>query len=924
MTPSRNDGDSPWKARGGISLRRNPGESRRRPRWLSVTRPLSLPIRILAATVWVISAAAIAPATAAAGVDPSAPARTATIEVRVKDPDGAPLSDLNVGLQALPDPTLAAGGRSDPWIWLYAYRLNARTDAQGKAFISNVRVGSYSVNVGLPGNSYFIPPGQNPLSPQPTLTIVMEGERSTVDLVLARGDRMSCQLEIPYGPVASGKVIFVETTTGSRAESILQSSGNTAYLERLLPPGRWEVTIDPPEGVLLQEFEMDRVPLPGSRATIDVIDGGRNVNLTWRYAASCRVTGALTWNLGDSQPGQVVAHLVRPGPWYDDAVRRGGSKFDSVRARSVRPGMYEVYLPNGSWRLQPEGDLLESSTPPFIDLDLSPGQEASADFDLKAKPEATEQSVLNVRVESPDGRPLEHALVAVWPLGAEKNGQEPLKRGETTGTYYPEAVILGLPKGSYLVAAGHEQYTEGRAEVREFQAATGQPSKVTVSLGRGAVVRALAKDEKGTPIENIVLKVSRLGDSPPSLVKDPDLAKRRKHRTAATDETGRLKIWGLDSGTYSIEPTFGKDRQRTHFLRIARGEKLLEGAVETALTENEETDVDLRLVPAASLTARLACSDAGPLPRKASIRLLSPSPDDETVADPAEKPSQGPDARSGARASKSADHGKEKDVLLALGEVKLTGREWNTLFMGPMNGGAYAVAVRPEGHDRWTYAPGTEDRLRASPVGLEEGKTADIGVIDIDCGPTIAVRPRILSGDPVPDLREGKLEVVLEQQAAPLIKLPQPRQEVARRLIRLRGLPEGKFRVGVTLTHPYFIPTTIRLEPLPVTLERGGEAVVPVPVAAIGGAIVVSSDLGAAGAVLSPLRQAPSHATVPSSGGVDPGDARRAIAIDGMVRFEGVTAGAYRLEVFFDAECTRPIRSWDRLQVEPEKTVRLP
>src|SRR5262249_4844474 len=151
----------------------------------------------------------------------------------------------------------------------------------------------------------------------------------------------------------------------------------------------------------------------------------------------------------------------------------------------------------------------------------APGQEATADFDLKARSQddSDPRPALEVEVQSPDGRGVEHARVAIWPLSGAKEGKEPLVRGETGRNGVASIALQAPAKGDYLVAAGNEEYAEGHAELREFEANPKKPERVKVILGRGAVVRALAKDEKGAPLNAIELHADRSGDPAPSLLK---------------------------------------------------------------------------------------------------------------------------------------------------------------------------------------------------------------------------------------------------------------------------------------------------------------------------------------------------------------------------------------------------------------------
>src|SRR5204862_4298997 len=116
---------------------------------------------------------------------------------------------------------------------------------------------------------------------------------------------------------------------------------------------------------------------------------------------------------------------------------------------------------------------------------------------------------------------------------------------------------------------------------------------------------------------------------------------------------------------------------------------------ETTLAEGEKKDVVLRLVPAAAITARLVCLDRGPLPEKAAVRVF-------------------PVAASG----EDEDPASRKDAVLDRGDLILTGRDKDGLFVGPLPAGPHTMALRPDGFDRWTFPPGPEDPERATPLIL--------------------------------------------------------------------------------------------------------------------------------------------------------------------------------------------------------------
>ena len=767
------------------------------------------------------------------------PCDAATVTVHLQDGSGAPLSGFTVVLHQTSDAT----GAPPPQRLRYGSR--AITES-GLARFTSIEAGMWWVGVVSPrGSGYllFMPPDVGPLPATrnasisaPTFTVSPSDGDLVLRVTVPRGDWVVCQLDVDQDREPGGKVYFEEIATHVRFETLLDPKG---YGERLLPPGRWRVWLEPRAGELLRVFEVDHLPIAGSSATIETRGAGERIDLYWRYGAPCRVTGRVTWDVGAVPPGVVVAHLERAGSWLEDVKRIGGTSYERVPARTEPDGRYEILLLDGAWRLEPEGPQLLASDPASRTLTLRPGDEAVADFDLKAKPDEDGElsSLLHVFVVSPTGERLKDAYVAIWPLqeGAEKH--DPLKRARTVGATWPSAAFRGLPAGSYLVVAGHREHREGREVVERFDAVPRRPRAVSVVLGAGAELTAIARDEDDAPARAIALTVDLEGDGEPSVLDDPDLRRERAHRRAVTDETGRTRIGGLDAGSYRLEAALTEHRQGTHFVRIEKSDPA--GSVSHAtLAENEKKEVVIRLDPAASVTARLACADRGPLPPKASVLVLPP------------------DAMWAA-----TDRRTDTPAVLALENVVLTGREHDALFAGPVPAGTYTIAVRPEGFDRWTLAPGTEDPERAVPAPLEAGRPRDLGIVDLDCGPTVRVHAEIGTGEAAPDLRDAVLSILVRRvpgreephsdspgsrQAAPLPTLPEPRQESREAFLRLRGLPEGPIVLEGGLGHPDFVPAAIRIDAATHLLERGREATVRVVVPHLGGAIRFDSTLGGA------------------------------------------------------------------------------
>jgi hypothetical protein len=861
-------------------------------------------------------------------VSAATPCAAATVIIHLKDSAGVDLPRYSVALFPTEKPLNA------PPAGIPFRPPSALTDGSGIAVIQSVPPGAYAVYVSIPrGRGYLgftipgipSPPWGDPQVPATRLTISTEEERVSLDVTVQRGDTVSCRLFVDRDSKPSGTVYMEEVATKVRYETTIRNGEG----ERLLPPGRWRVWMEPRAGQLLTSFEVDHEPiLEGASAVIETKGEARRFDVDWSYAVPCVVTGRLAWDVGDGPPGTVVAHLVRAGGWLESVQRRGGTITDRIPG-AYDKGFYSMSLLDGSWRLTVEGPRVLSSEPDHADLQLAPGDEARADFFVKARAEdGADRSMLMVKVVSPDGTQLSEAHVAVWRIGGDERGgggendggggsdgkgssREPLMRAETNGDYYPVAKLIGLPAGSYRIVAGHAAYREGHVVFENFRGKQGDPQLATVTLRKGAEITATAKDENGAPARGIQLRAVRTSLPPPDELGDVEMQKTRALRSAVSDETGRMKIGGLDAGDYRLEAALTEQRKGTHFVRFekaaAPGDPL-----ETSLAEDEKVEIGLRLVPAASLSAKLACTDRGAFPEKIAVRVL-PAPLDASAEDP----------------------GPRREGVFARDDLVLTGREKDTLFAGPLTPGSFALALRPEAYDRWTFARGTEDPDRAVPAILDAGATDDLGVIELDCGPTVRVEPEIASQEPVPDLRDASLEAVVRpaaespdpKPAAPRTSaMPEssktgkadrtaptpPRQEAHRGFIRLRGVPEGSVDVELTIRHPYFVPGTIVVKKSGLALERGRETPARVEVVRIGGAVQFDPALGAAFARLTPAVTGDSAAR----------PIAELLALDDKARAIGVVPGRYRVELVADAAGARTLATWQEVVVEAGKTVR--
>ncbi len=805
----------------------------------------------------------------------TAPALAASLEVRVRDGEGRPMARERVVVHG------DAGG--SPWRRQLA-RLRGRsavTDADGRATFEGLAPGAYTVDVPWPARSGYLPPAENPFAAAPRVSLFDDGERLEVELELRRGLRVTALIELPDDDTSGFRARFRHRESGRELVSAFPHDSN--LIERLLVPGVWEVSVEPPPGYLLVGVERGREPVPGHRVRLDLVQEPESPYLTWTFAAPCRLEGAVTEAAGRSPAVTVEAALVEPGPWHEAALARGGSRFERVTAYpDPFTGRYEMVLPDGAWSVRPVGEWLLESEPETVDLALAPGEAGRADFTVRLGGSRAALFTVTV-VGGVRWARLPQAPVAVFAL------DDPTTALRTGTTGASGSVSLpALEEGSYRVAAGHEDFLEGRLELPDYDPKAHDRPRPRVVLPSGARIRLEARGPDDRPLAGAELTVERLGGAPETLLQDADFLAAKTGRTAATDRSGRTTLPGFYPGTYRARVRPGGQRGGHGLIRLGlRGQTLLK-ELEFEVRGEETVDLEARMQPAARLTASLVCADGWALPDAASARVF------EAAAPVSE-----------IRAGDGAD----ESAALAVAGVPLTGRGRDTLEIGPLEQGVYRLAIRPAGFDRWTWAFGTRDPAEATEVQVtvEDRKAlgeVDLGVFEVECAPAVDLLPAVATGDPFPDLGDVRAAArVLDPEAGHEISRPPALTERAGRF-RVRGLPRGRQRLEVTLTHPHFLPGPSLTWPIDLELERGQFREVVAEVEALGGAIRLAAPVGAA-ALHGPWDEP-----------------RRLPLEDGQVTFPSLVPGRYRLELFHDAG--EPIRVWPELDVRAGETLLLP
>ena len=322
------------------------------------------------------------------------------------------------------------------------------------------------------------------------------------------------------------------------------------------------------------------------------------------------------------------------------------------------------------------------------------------------------------------------------------------------------------------------------------------------------------------------------------------------------------------------------------FVRFVDGDHLREMTVVT-VSGGEERKVEVEILPAASFTASLVCADDYPLPGSVSVAALP------AAADPI--------------ALEQA--GWMKHVVLRVDDVLLTGRPRERLLAGPLHDDAYYLAVRPTGHQRWTWAMATERLRDAALLTAGQGEPSELGTLEIHCGPAIRLTPRVGNGQQLPDLEsvtpgDGRMELSgTVSKNGESLSIERISVDAYPDELMIRGLPEGDADLKLSFSHPFFLPPVITV-PIRARLERGATETVSPVIPTVGGVIRIDLDHGAAGRVIN-----------------SEGEPRIEQTGEGRIVFENLTPGSYRVELCGDEKCSATQRAWDDVEVAPLTTV---
>ena len=817
---------------------------------------------------------------------PATVARAGSIEVTVRDQDGRGLEGRYLTLGRLPAPGQADGFRH---YLRGARRSPVRTGTGGKATFTELPPGTYAVDVRFDSrDASFVQPADNPFAPAPQVTLFDDQEQVELTIELWRGVRVRVALELPGESPRGFTAVFRHP--GSGLERSVRFPYDRLYMERLLPPGVWEVTVAPRPGFLLVDVDRDRLSLPGHIVELDLLHEPSATFLTWTYTIPAEIEGSVVEATGKDPAIEIVATLVEPGPWHEAAVSRGGSIFKRLTASvDIKTSTFRMGVPDGRWRVQPVGSHLDTSEPEAVELDLAPGETGIANFTVRFKDSTPRGPPFNVHVENERRQSLRGVKVEIHHAGAEDS--QPLRSG-TTGDY-GNISFRGLPKGDYRVVAGHVDYLEGRIEVPDHD--PGQPESQrthNVVLPDGAEIRLQAFDPAGEPLAGVELTAQRIDELPNVILGAQEFLDAKLERSTVSDQSGRGSVGGFYGGVHRLSARLrGADGSRG-LIYLTTGEEDPRRELELELTAGEPIEVEARMLPAASLTATLVCSDAWDMPDTVAVRVFEAHEFDPAV------------------------NLFDLPASFATEALVLEGRSRDHLEVGPFQRGVYYLALQPEGFDRWTWA--FEAHAAPDAARLQVGTSpeemlgkVDLGMFQVECGPAVDLLPAVASGDAFPDLREVTTE-------ARFFDLDRKKQ-VARRLsivrrqdrILLRGAPGGRLRLDLTLTHPHLLPEPSLSWQIEMELERGRFVEIAPEVEALGGAILIAGGTAAkAGLPLYALLKGPDDIVV-----------RRTAFEDGEAEVPSIVPGRYRLEVI--AEGDEPIRVWKDLEVQAGETSHL-
>jgi hypothetical protein len=799
-------------------------------------------------------------------------ARAAIVEVSVSERGGGPIPDQTVVLYPVtPDIQMDR---------LYFFNTrpagHCTTGSSGRCQIGDLRPGVYVPNLASFADPNLAAPIGPPMVAYGTVTVSKPDARALLRIELQRGVRIFFKVVSEGAALPPRSRIELHNESGESTNTELDAGGNAKIT---LGSGRWIAHLAGPQGAQIVAVELDGEGLTTLDVPIELVASSSDRFVTWTLNRPCIVEGKVTTTRKPpaSSAVMVTATLVTPGSWSASPLCRATDCAGKPSSPVSLQGNYAIYVPSGTWRIAPAGPSLLESNPPYVELTCGEGERVRADFDVRETEPGTESGVLVVHVVGPDGKPVPEVPVEAWPPTGNLETAAPLAV-EATGRFWQPAVFKSLAAGSYLLRARRAGYRNAVLAVPDLDAKATAPRSVTMTLEKGATIDALVRDEKDQPVTGVGLEVRRVDVG--SRTADP--AARLAESDAeisvppSNDQTGHVVVSGLAGGTYSVTPVLSGAIATAAVASVAALDGPAEPEVVVTLGEQEVKELNVRVLPAPSLTGRLVCEDDGLFPRQADVCVLGlpPADEDDAVREACEKP------------------------VISPGAIALSGDRGDVFRVGPLKEGNYRLGLRPRGYARWTWMLGTPDGAQAAMLQVAGTEAIDLGTITMHCGPAVALLPTVLSHDPAPTLMLARVDAELTRKAADgKVERRVLAAEKDRDRVMLRELPEGEWTLDVTMSHPFFVPAVPIHLTVPVKLERGGLVRASIEIVSVGGAVVFEAPSGAA------------RLTGPE------GVPRVTAAKDGRIAIDGVAPGSYDVEVCEDSACARVIRRWDAVQV---------
>ncbi len=795
-------------------------------------------------------------------------ASAATLELRLLSPEGSPISGIAVA--ALPEDRPGAQ---------QALIDCGASGVDGRAICVGLPVGRSTLRLTTPRGSDFVTVGEIWAPSLKIVTVSSADETLRLDLPIPRADQVT--IEIQCDKCGAPWALEMQEEGSQTRQVVRRWFGDRPKVP--LTQGRWHLTVTSPQGHLLNRLEVDGVEVQGATAVIDVGNGGRGHLVSWQFFAPAKVSGKVHWDVGPDPPCVPRATLIAAGPAFTAALARGGVYSNVFEASISRFGDYSLTLPDGRWLLTCDGPKVASVTPQSVTLDLVVGGIESRDFEIVTKSLDKDPASLTVRVTDPGQAWVDRVVVELWKLGESPDDQQLIQRNESMGGRRAVVSFDDVAEGSYRVAAGS---VRGGEVSQSLRVTRGDKRTVDLELPGGAALRATLQQPQARHPVNVELTIEASPPPAKPLLLDPALRAARDKRTPHFDATGKLEEVGLGDGTYRLSARVVDSTAPEYFVEIVQGETHSREPVSLTLGPHDSAEIVVRLVAASQLIGTLHCDRNGQVPRRVEVRTLA-----SDAPPPAET---------------AAPYELDSLAAATFYASVLTGDHLDELRIGPLDAQKTFVVLRPVGFSRWTWVSQTEDPTRASPVWLQPDTDYQLGPITLDCAPSLKLLPRVLSGQPLPDL--SHLRALVETRRLPHLGFDTPPGDWFELIVethpdfaRVRGLPVGRSELRARFTHPFFVPAEATLDPAALTRQAslGNEATLALSIGAIGGAVSVKSE----------------HAAL------------RITSIDGSVHSstgENLPAGRYVVQACADDACTKPGQTWKDVVVRAGEWVELP